>query len=179
MCPHFRWALRVVGFEALVFFWFSPFLSNPVLDCMALWMEIQFSYKAFMWKDGRLCYFWCGAFSCTNPRFCLGSAFPFLIHSWTSNCYQSLLPLTNSLPLVVFVSIGHGSVRSSVAENTNTWLVHCLVCFLGLHCRDHYTAWDKYSSRCLGNVQIPVQNFPHAVKSLCTHWSLYAYQYAA
>jgi len=79
----------------------------------------------------------------------------------------------------MFISPGHGSVRSSVAQNTNTWLVHHPVSFLGLHCWDHCKAWVKYYSRCLGNVQIPVQNFPQAVKSLCSHWTLYAYEYAA
>lgn len=61
----------------------------------------------------------------------------------------SITVSTNSLPLVMFVCPGHGSIRSSVAQNTNTWLVHCPVCFLGLHCWDHYTVWVKYSSRCL------------------------------
>lgn len=35
VCPHFRPALRVVGFEAFGFFGFPPFLSNQLLDCMA------------------------------------------------------------------------------------------------------------------------------------------------
>lgn len=70
---------------------------------------------------------------------------------------------------IMFVSPGYGSERSSVAQNTNTWLVHCPVCFLGLQCRDRYTVQVKYSSRCPGNAQIPVQNFPQTVKSLCAH----------
>lgn len=162
---------------------------NPWAVCFGIdpwrfgisWHEsYYFIITAFSWallqKLSLACDKVYSASSCTNTGFCPCAAFPFLLHSQTSNCYWSLSPLTNSLALVMFVSPGHGSVRSSVARHTNTWLVHCPVCFLGLYCQDHYTVWVKYFSRCPGNVQIPVQSFSQAVKSLCTHWTLYAYE---
>lgn len=75
------------------------------------------------------------------------------------DCYWSLSPLTHSPP-------GHGSVGPSLAPSTNTGLMHCPVCFLGLHCQDHYTVWVKYPSRGLGMFKSQCRTF-HRLRNLC------------
>lgn len=89
------------------------------------------------------------------------------------DCYWSLSPLTHSLSSnCVPVFPGHGPVRSSPAPSTNTGLMHCPVCFLGLHCHDHYTelnilpgAWEcsNPSTELSTGCKISV----HSLNSLC------------
>lgn len=83
------------------------------------------------------------------------------------DCYWSVSPLTHSLSSsCVPGSPGHGSVRSSPAPSTNTGLLRCPVCFLGLHWQDHYAEWVKSPSRGLGMFKSQCRTF-HQLWNLC------------
>lgn len=145
LCPWFRLPVRAVLFEE---FSGVPSPGQSVFKLCGLEDQSSDFVQSLSEKGWKFIFTLLFCFLLYQPRILLMFSISIPPPLLELDCYWSVSPLTRSLSSnCVPESPGHGSVRSSPAPSTDTGLMHCPVCFLGLHSQDYYTEWVKYPSR--------------------------------